>query len=316
MGGDLQNRSSFSGWIECSICTCSGSRLRKSLRRGRPAAVDEIRTSSKLATTMVVFKAQHLFPFSFVSLTVNTNAWRNLMVSETLLQRDVAIGIWHKYPNEHSSHITSVDVLDRTFLPDGTLRTERLIAIRQHAPLSLGSHFIFLWSPWLDLMELKLVGGAEEQYVREVIFYKTPSSVNPSPMILMGSVNLSMSSILVCREKIRYQPSGPQATSFFQRADIQAQGTLAIGESWGILGSKLESWSCDRFSTNAESGRLGFNTVLTRLYQNSGRGQESRGYSEGAQHRSPTAPSSTGVAKETEKKALPADPSSTSMRLA
>jgi len=160
------------------------------------------------------------------------------------------------------------------------------------------------------------VGGAEEQYVREVIFYKTPSSANQSPMILMGSVNLSMSSILVCREKIRYQPSGPQATSFFQRADIQAQGTLAIGESWGILGSKLESWSCDRFSTNAESGRLGFNTVLTRLYQNSGRGQESRGYSEGAQHRSSNEPSSTDVAEDTDKKALPADPSSTSMRLA
>jgi hypothetical protein len=44
------------------------------------------------------------------------------------------MGIWVKYPNEHSGHITSVDVLSRTFLPDGTLRTERLIAIRQHAP--------------------------------------------------------------------------------------------------------------------------------------------------------------------------------------
>ncbi|KAI7967724.1 hypothetical protein MJO29_001001 [Puccinia striiformis f. sp. tritici] len=160
---------------------------------------------------MVVFTAQHLFPYSF---------------------RDVATGIWQKYPNKFSTHITSVDVLDRSFLPDGTLRTERLISISQRAPR------------WI----MKLVGGAEEQYVREVIFYKPPSSTDRSPMVLMGSVNLSMSSFLICREQIRYQPFNPQTSSFFQRADIEAQGTFAIGESWGILGSRLETWARDRYS--------------------------------------------------------------------
>ncbi|EFP74199.1 hypothetical protein PGT21_034646 [Puccinia graminis f. sp. tritici] len=228
---------------------------------------------------MVVFTAQHLFPFSF---------------------RDVALGIWHKYPNEHSTHITSVDVLDRSFLPDGTLRTERLISIRQHAPR------------WI----MKLVGGAEEQYVREVIFYKVPSSPDQPPMVLMGSVNLSMSSILICREQIRYQPSHPQASSFFQRADIQAQGTLAIGESWGILGSKLESWARDRFSTNAESGRLGFNNVLTALYRDS-QGRGSPGDAD-SRHQSPSGRSSTNLTADSQKdqQGLPADPTSASIRLA
>ncbi|OAV91856.1 hypothetical protein PTTG_02666 [Puccinia triticina 1-1 BBBD Race 1] len=226
---------------------------------------------------MVVFTAQHLFPFAF---------------------RDVAIGIWHKYPNEHSTHITSVDVLDRSFLPDGTIRTERLISIRQHAPR------------WI----MKLVGGAEEQYVREVIFYKVPSSADQSPMVLMGSVNLSMSSILVCREQIRYQPFHPQASNFVQRADIQAQGTLAIGESWGILGSKLESWARDRFATNAESGRLGFNNVLTTLFQNS-QGRGSSG-GEDSRQRSSNGPSNTSLTNDSEKQVLPADPTSASIRLA
>lgn len=177
---------------------------------------------------MIFFTAHHLFPFPF---------------------RDVALAIWLKYPNEHSSHITSVDVLDRSFLPDGTIRTERLISISQHAPR------------WI----MKLVGGTQEQYVREVIFYKVPSSPNQSPMVLMGSVNLTMSSILKCRENIRYQASQSRSTSFIQRAHIQAQGTLATGQSWAILGSRLESWSRDRFSTNAESGRLGFYSVLKSL---------------------------------------------------
>ncbi|KAI7962126.1 hypothetical protein MJO28_000220 [Puccinia striiformis f. sp. tritici] len=218
---------------------------------------------------MVVFTAQHLFPYSF---------------------RDVAIGIWQKYPNEFSTHITSVDVLDRSFLPNGTLRTERLISISQHAPR------------WI----MKLVGGAEEQYVREVIFYKPPSSTDQSPMVLMGSVNLLMSSFLICREQIRYQPFNPQTSSFFQRADIEAQGSFAIGESWGILGSRLETWARDRFSSNAESGRLGFNNVLATLHQNNLEGRDNRGESN-------TSPSPT---KESKKKSIPTEPPPASMRLA
>ncbi|KAI9600037.1 hypothetical protein KEM48_000252 [Puccinia striiformis f. sp. tritici PST-130] len=216
---------------------------------------------------MVVFTAQHLFPYSFVT-----------------------IGIWQKYPNEFSTHITSVDVLDRSFLPNGTLRTERLISISQHAPR------------WI----MKLVGGAEEQYVREVIFYKPPSSTDQSPMVLMGSVNLLMSSFLICREQIRYQPFNPQTSSFFQRADIEAQGSFAIGESWGILGSRLETWARDRFSSNAESGRLGFNNVLATLHQNNLEGRDNQGESN-------TSPSPT---KESKKKSIPTEPPPASMRLA
>ncbi|MBW0516307.1 hypothetical protein O181_056022 [Austropuccinia psidii MF-1] len=178
---------------------------------------------------VMVFTAHHAFPFPF---------------------RDIAHGIWHKYPNDYSSHITSVDVVDQSFLPNGTIRTERLITIRQNAPR------------WI----MKLVGSSEDQYVREVIFYKPAALSNQKPMILMSSINLTMSSFLVCREQIRYQPSCSNSTNFIQRAVIQAQGSLASGNSWGILGSKLETWSRDRFASNAANGRQGFYSVLNSLF--------------------------------------------------
>ncbi|POV94450.1 hypothetical protein PSHT_16212 [Puccinia striiformis] len=140
---------------------------------------------------------------------------------------------------------------------------------------------------------MKLVGGAEEQYVREVIFYKPPSSTDRSPMVLMGSVNLSMSSFLICREQIRYQPFNPQTSSFFQRADIEAQGPLQSGTK-------------TKFSSNAESGRLGFNNVLATLHQNNLEGRDNRGESN----------NSTSSTNESGKKSIPTEPPSASMRLA
>ncbi|EGG01300.1 uncharacterized protein MELLADRAFT_111135 [Melampsora larici-populina 98AG31] len=186
---------------------------------------------------MLTFQAEHIFPFSF---------------------RDVAIGIWHKYPNHLSEHITSVDVLDRSFLSDGTLRTERLITIRQNAPR------------WI----MKLVGGAEEQFVREVIFSKPAGlSGSGSPaMILMGSVNLSMSSIMICKEKIRYEasPNNAKHTIFKQIAEMEAQGRLATGQTWQAIGKQVESWGRDRFAKNAATGREGFTSVLNALFTNQG----------------------------------------------
>ncbi|KAG0150984.1 hypothetical protein CROQUDRAFT_72513 [Cronartium quercuum f. sp. fusiforme G11] len=182
---------------------------------------------------MITFEAQHLFPFPF---------------------REVALGIWHKYPNELSEHITSVDVLNRSFLSDGTLRTERLITIRQSAPR------------WI----MKLVGGAEEQFVREVIFSKPAGLSGPSSpaMILMGSINLSMSSIMICKEKIRYEPSpaNPNYTIFKQIAEMEAQGRLAAGQTWQAIGKQVESWGRDRFAKNAATGREGFTGVLKNLF--------------------------------------------------
>ena len=47
----------------------------------------------------------------------------------------VVIGMWHKYPNPHCSHVLSVDVLDRSVDPEtGVVRTERILGCKQKAP--------------------------------------------------------------------------------------------------------------------------------------------------------------------------------------
>jgi PRELI-like family len=47
----------------------------------------------------------------------------------------VVIGMWHKYPNPHCSHVVTVDVIDRSVDPlTGIIRTERVLGCKQKAP--------------------------------------------------------------------------------------------------------------------------------------------------------------------------------------
>ena len=46
----------------------------------------------------------------------------------------LALAVLNKYPNPHSPQVVSVDVLGRTMLDDGTLRSERVLGVRQDAP--------------------------------------------------------------------------------------------------------------------------------------------------------------------------------------
>ena len=47
----------------------------------------------------------------------------------------VVIGMWHKYPNPHCSHVVTIDVVDRSVDPNtGIVRTERILGCKQKAP--------------------------------------------------------------------------------------------------------------------------------------------------------------------------------------
>jgi len=47
----------------------------------------------------------------------------------------VVIGMWHKYPNPHCTHVQTIDVLDRTVDPEtGIIRTERVLGCKQKTP--------------------------------------------------------------------------------------------------------------------------------------------------------------------------------------
>lgn len=76
--------------------------------------------------------------FSSVQLQVSLSLLRS--VENTLAVRSfqwaqVVVGMWHKYPNPHCSHVVTVDVLDRTVDPKtGIIRTERILGCKQKAP--------------------------------------------------------------------------------------------------------------------------------------------------------------------------------------
>ncbi|KAM0751797.1 hypothetical protein T439DRAFT_324991 [Meredithblackwellia eburnea MCA 4105] len=114
--------------------------------------------------------------------------------------------VLNKYPNPLAPHVVSMDVLERTILPDGTIRSERLIGVQQDSPR------------WVT----RLLGTPDVTFVREVSFVVPSCLPNPSqpaasvttsttahlepPKLLMASTNLTLSYLLQCRESISYLP--------------------------------------------------------------------------------------------------------------
>ncbi|GJN88208.1 hypothetical protein Rhopal_001173-T1 [Rhodotorula paludigena] len=111
--------------------------------------------------------------------------------------------VLNKYPNPLAPHVVSMDVIDRQMLADGTIRSERIIGISQDSP------------KWIR----RLLGAPDVTYAREVSFIVPSCTANPSepspspsrvllepPKLLMASTNLSLSTLLQCRETISYLP--------------------------------------------------------------------------------------------------------------
>ncbi|KAG8937248.1 hypothetical protein FRC03_010102 [Tulasnella sp. 419] len=157
----------------------------------------------------------------------------------------VNVGIWQKYPNPHSGHVISVDVLDRSIDGEtGIIRTERILGCKQSAP------------KWV----VRMLGGSDDAFVREVSFVDPVTS-----RTTITSENLSLSQYVTVLEQITYErdPTSPQSrTQFRQTAEIQSRMGL-----WKSVGEQLEKYSAERFSTNAKLGREGFEHVLRALWE-------------------------------------------------
>ncbi|KAG5219985.1 Adrenoleukodystrophy protein [Salix suchowensis] len=143
----------------------------------------------------------------------------------------VVIGMWHKYPNPHCSHVVTVDTLSRTIDPKtGIVRTERVLA---------------------------LFGGSEDAFVREISF------IDPATQrATITSVNLSLSQFATCLEQVQYFPSSPHRTAFSQTAEVQAR--LAL---WRMAADGLEKWLVQRFEQNAQLGKVALSDVLRTLWE-------------------------------------------------
>lgn len=169
---------------------------------------------------MQLFESKHIFNYSWDYVTAAN---------------------WKKYPNELSTHVVSVDILDRTIDPEKKiLRTERLIGCKQSIP------------SWLTY----IVGGQEYSYVREISEVDLVNKV-----LIMKSMNLTMNHLLSVKETVVYTPNSNNTTLFNQSAEITAYA------SFSRLTNKIEEWSIDRFMQNAKIGKLGFEGVLGKLQE-------------------------------------------------
>lgn len=127
-----------------------------------------------------LFETAFPFPFSFPALVY---------------------AVINKYPSPLAPHVISIDVLDRTILQDGTIRSERLLGVKQDSP------------KWVN----RLLGSQDVTFVREVSFLVPSATQIPSadrsqpyhaepPKLLMASTNLTLAYIMQCREAISYLP--------------------------------------------------------------------------------------------------------------
>ncbi|CUM63229.1 uncharacterized protein PRCAT00000800001 [Priceomyces carsonii] len=172
---------------------------------------------------MKLFESNHFFNYSWDKVTAAN---------------------WQKYPNELSTHVISVDVLNRVIdVERKTLRTERLITCKQAIP------------KWLSC----LVGAQERSFVREV---SEVDLINKT--LVMKSHNLTMNHLLSVNETVIYRPDPvlPETrTRFEQEAEITAYA------SFKKICDKVEDWSVERFGQNAKIGKTAFENVLQVLTQ-------------------------------------------------
>lgn len=170
---------------------------------------------------MKLFESQHHFNYNWEQVTAAN---------------------WQKYPNELSTHVVSVDILNREVDTErNVLKTERLIACKQAIP------------KWLTA----IVGGDEYSFVREV----SEVDLNARTLI-MKSANMTMSHILLVNETVTYRPDSdlPNARTIFQQ-----EAEITAFSPWQCICNKIEDWSVERFGQNAKIGKRGFESVLQAL---------------------------------------------------
>ncbi|SCV72583.1 BQ2448_4120 [Microbotryum intermedium] len=131
--------------------------------------------------------------------------------------------VLNKYPNPLAPHVVSIDVISRTILDDGTIRSERLLGLQQDSPTwvnRVSSQITERAEYFVLLPSFCMLGSQDTTYCREVSFVVPSSLANPAvpqtegtstchlepPKLLMASTNLTLSHIMQCRESISYLP--------------------------------------------------------------------------------------------------------------
>lgn len=144
---------------------------------------------------------------------------------------------WNKYPNEHASHVASVDILSRNISPDGKLITHRLLQLKQPIP----SIFKKLGIPYPEsayFLEMSVLDPQTQHYEAT-------------------SVSLSMRNFVRAKETCCFSPDPESGgTLFLQKASFTA---------FSFFAKIIEEVAVNRFEANAAKGRHGLESVIEKI---------------------------------------------------
>lgn len=150
----------------------------------------------------------------------------------------VSLAFFNRYPNPYSSHVRSIDTLDRYLDTDGNMYTTRLIKKIGKLP------------KWVK----PLLSGITDSWVIE------ESIVNPSTKTLQTYTrNLDHTNIVKVEEYTDYE-----FDSVNQCTLVNSKVKFSSGFKFGVR-SRIENWSLNRFDENIKKSRLGMSFVMEQV---------------------------------------------------
>lgn len=151
----------------------------------------------------------------------------------------VTLAFFLRYPNPYATHVLSADVISRSFTPQGTLLTTRLILKRGAIPK---------WVPQ------GIVSRAESWIVEQ-------SEVDPlGKVVRCETRNLDHVKIMSVRELVELREGANGST----RQKTQAEVVSKFG--WG-LAKRIERYGHEKFQRNIERSRAGISLIVDLLHQ-------------------------------------------------
>lgn len=153
---------------------------------------------------------------------------------------DVSVAFWQKYPNPHSTHVLSEDVLHRYVDEAKRLHTRRLLKKLSKKP------------KWMN----RFIGEAPVYIVEESI-------LDPATMTFTTyTKNVTLNSYMTVEEKCTYDVAASNAEWTARSTEVRVTSSLFS------VGNLVEKFGIDRFKTHSEQAKQALYFVLERMRTN------------------------------------------------
>jgi hypothetical protein len=154
--------------------------------------------------------------------------------------QDIAVAFWNRYPNKHSKHVLSEDIIDRRVDQSGQLITRRLFVKTNSCP------------KWIErLMRTKNVHILEESYVDP--FRRTLTTTTR---------NLGMTNLMTIEENCVYKQH-PENNLW---TVVERKTTFASKLS-GLKQLAIMKLSLERYKYNIRKTDSGFQQVIRKFQE-------------------------------------------------